>query len=506
LLTSAPRFLTACLLAATVMAPACALAAPLAATVDAESAPAAAPAASPAALNPAATTAACRSSSIAPSDLLACYLAEQAASPVAFKASGTTSIDGVVQHRYTMISQSWSPEHQVTPAIWKHRVDTYVPARPLKGHALLVINDGINHGTAKDPAAAAGDFAPAVLATIARASRTIVVSVSDTPNQYLTFSDDHKPRAEDDAIAHSWSLYLDGPASARASVATSTDTSASSSAAASVAGPDPQADARQYISLCVPMTQTVVKAMDLAQQVLKPWDVQGFVVTGVSKRGWGSWLTALVDPRVDAIVPFVMDMLNTRAALTHTAAAYGNNWPLAFEPYYAEGIDRQLGTPNFEKLMKLQDPMQYLDTASAPRLQIPKYVVNASGDDFFVPDNARLYFDQLPGMKALRVAPNSSHDGILRYTQQSLTAFLGRFQTSTPLPTVQTDVAQANGATTLQARFAEAPASVKLWTALDRHARDFRYACGIRYKAKPLTVNANGLGSMTFREAEAGPP
>jgi PhoPQ-activated pathogenicity-related protein len=258
------------------------------------------------------------------------------------------------------------------------------------------------------------------------------------------------------------------------------------------------------MSLYVPMTQTVVKAMDLAQQVLKPWDVQGFVVTGLSKRGWDTWLTALADPRVDAIVPFVMDMLNTRAALTHTAAAYGNNWPLAFEPYYAEGIDRQLGTPNFEKLMKLQDPMQYLDTASAPRLQIPKYVVNASGDDFFVPDNARLYFDQLPGMKALRVAPNSSHDGILRYTQQSLTAFLGRFQTSTPLPTVQTDVAQANGATTLQTQFAEAPVSVKLWTAQDRRARDFRYACGIRYKSRPLTVGANGLVEVSLRDPSVG--
>ena len=58
----------------------------------------------------------------------------------------------------------------------------------------------------------------------------------------------------------------------------------------------------------------------------------------------------------------------------------------------------------------------YLD-----RLTLPKYVVNAAGDQFFTPDSSRFYFDDLKGPKYLRYVPNGDHslrgtdaaDGIL---------------------------------------------------------------------------------------------
>ena len=37
---------------------------------------------------------------------------------------------------------------------------------------------------------------------------------------------------------------------------------------------------------------------------------------------------------------------------------------------------------------------------------MPKYVVSATGDEFFVPDSSELFYDELEGEKLLRYVPN----------------------------------------------------------------------------------------------------
>ncbi len=44
------------------------------------------------------------------------------------------------------------------------------------------------------------------------------------------------------------------------------------------------------------------------------------------------------------------------------------------------------------------DPLRYLANTMLINPAIPKYIINASGDDFFVPDNNNTaYYSKLPG-------------------------------------------------------------------------------------------------------------
>ncbi|EFM6244233.1 PhoPQ-regulated protein, partial [Escherichia coli] len=225
----------------------------------------------------------------------------------------------------------------------------------------------------------------------------------------------------------------------------------------------------------------------LAQQ-----NITKFIVTGVSKRGWAAWLTALSDPDVDAIIPVAFDLLNIKKSLEHMYQSYGKNWPVAFYPYYQQNIDLQIDTDEFANLMTLEDPLTYLNTDMGDRLKMDKYIINASGDDFYVPDNSHFYYDRLPGQKSLRVVPNSTHYDILSVTEQSLTTFVNRFQNGQKLPEITEKVqSRGNGKKELAVSFSEKPAAVLQWTAMNPAARDFRYACDIKYTSVPVSLTGD---------------
>nr|WP_269016172.1 PhoPQ-activated protein PqaA family protein [Burkholderia ambifaria] len=389
-------------------------------------------------------------------DTVACYRQMVESQPLQYTLTSVENLPGIERRTYRFTSQSWSPEQLVQPSTWEHEATLYIPERALTRRALVIANNGTRYPQGGGAPIAPNDFSPETLASLAKNTRTVIMSVSDIPSQFLTYTDDGKPRAEDDSVAHSWSLFMQAP------------------------------QRRATMPLHVPMAAAVWRGMTLAERELGALQIDRFIVSGISKRAWISWLAVIGDSRIDAIAPFAIDLLSTRDALKNMYRSYGGNWPLAFYPYYAEGIDKAIDTEAFGALMQIEDPLAYHGTRHGKRLKIPKYVVNASGDDFFVPDNASLYFDRLPGDKALRMVPNSSHVDIRRATLDSLTAFVNRIQRGAALPELDAKLQQTGHDTTIKLKLREQPRRLLLWQAENPNARDFRYACGIRYTSTPV--------------------
>ena len=258
------------------------------------------------------------------------------------------------------------------------------------------------------------------------------------PNQPLTFSDDKQPRTEDALIAYSWDKYL--------------------------------RTGEELWPARLPMTKAAVRAMDtvtafLASEVGGKLKVDSFVVAGSSKRGWTTWTTAAVDKRVVAIVPLVIDLLNIEPSFHHHFAAYGYYAPVISE-YEQMGIMKWAGTPQYKALMKIEEPYEYRE-----RLALPKFIINAADDPFFLPDSWRFYYDQLPGVKYLRYVPNADHSLSGTDVYVSLQACYNAVLTGASLPRFDWNI-QKDG--TIRVKTKDQPSEVKLWQITNPSSRDFR--------------------------------
>jgi PhoPQ-activated pathogenicity-related protein len=348
-----------------------------------------------------------------------------------------------------MTSQRWRTPAEVSQPEWRHWLTVIRPAEVKSDASLLFITGGANDGKDMpklDP----------MLGSIAAQTGTIVTELRMVPNQPIAFADG-VPRKEDDLIAYTWDKYLKGG--------------------------DDRWPAR------MPMTKAAVRAMDTVQAYAQTEAggrraITRFVVSGGSKRGWTTWTTAIVDSRVVAIIPLVIDMLNLEPSFVHHYRAYGA-WAEAVEDYVRFGIMDWMGTPRFGELMKLVEPFHYRD-----RLTIPKYIVNASGDQFFLPDSSQFYFGDLRGEKYLRYVPNTDHSLRKSDAPQSLLAYYHAIVTNTPRPTFDWRIG-SDGAITVNA--STPPAKVLLWQATNPKARDFRLeTIGPAWTSTPLTANAQG--------------
>lgn len=354
-----------------------------------------------------------------------------------------------------LTSQTWRTSADVDRPVWKHWLTIVRPDRVTTSKALLLIGGGSN----LDPAPSKMPERAALFAT---ATGSVVAELGMVPNQPLRFTDSKdKPRSEDDLIAYTRVKHF----------ATKDD----------------------FWLVRLAMVKSGVRAMDAVQEFLASdaggkIKVDQFVVAGGSKRGWTTWLVAAVDPRVVAIMPVVIDALNSEAITRHHFEAYGFFSP-ALQDYVAHGLfPHKIGTPEYRAVLNIEDPYEY---RRRDRLRIPKFLIHAAGDQFFLPDNSQFYFPDLAGEKHLRYVPNARHNLAGSNATASMVAFYRSIITGLPRPRYSW-TKREDGA--LVVKTMDRPDQVNLWQATNPEARDFRLdTIGPAYKSTPLQPSSNGL-------------
>jgi PhoPQ-activated pathogenicity-related protein len=368
-----------------------------------------------------------------------------------WKVVNTIPGDGYTTFVVDMKSQSWRSAPDVDRAVWQHWLVIVKPKQVKYDTAFVTVGGGANG----KPAPAA----PSPLAVrIAKMTSSVVAELRMIPNQPLILNGNGKPRVEDDLIAYCWIKYMDTG--------------------------DPTWLPR------LPMVKSVVRAMDTVTALLGSEQggktpVKKFVVAGGSKRGWTTWLTGAVDRRVVAIMPIVIDVVNVRACSINHFCSYGF-WAPAIGDYTRHKVMERMDTPQHAALLKIVDPYFYRD-----RLTLPKFIINAAGDQYFPPDSSKFYFDDLQGVKYLRYVPNADHSLRGSDAEESILAFYQAVVKGTRLPEFSWKV-QSDGSIRVQTE--DRPLEVNLWQATNPKARDFRLvSVGPAYKKSSLESQGKGV-------------
>jgi PhoPQ-activated pathogenicity-related protein len=158
--------------------------------------------------------------------------------------------------------------------------------------------------------------------------------------------------------------------------------------------------------LLLPMTKSAVRAMDAIQAIaLQEWDtsINLFTVTGASKRGWTTWLTAAMDKRVIGVAPMVIDVLNMAAQMEHQRATWGDVSE-EIQDYSRLDLPTRLRTAQGRELLSIVDPYSYRD-----RLGISKLILLSTNDRYWPLDALKLYWAGLPEPKRVLYVPNQGH-------------------------------------------------------------------------------------------------
>ncbi len=239
--------------------------------------------------------------------------------------------------------------------------------------------------------------------------------------------------------------------------------------------------------LLLPMTKSATRAMDAIQELLREKGQvapERFVVSGMSKRGWTTWLSAVADSRVAGIIPMVYDNLNLFAQMPHQREVW-TEYSEQISDYTEYDLQARMPTPEGFRLAQIIDPFTYRE-----RLTLPKLIMNGANDRYWATDALNLYWEGLSGPKQVLYIPNSGH-GLTdpQRVWSAALAFVHAVAAKVPLPTLQWEFTET--ASELQlVLHADSPASAaRLWIATSE-TLDFR-ACA--WESTPLAPTHGGF-------------
>lgn len=354
--------------------------------------------------------------------------------------------NGVKYAELTFTSQTW---HDI---VWRHQLFVLRPSEIRdSSRALLLIGGGRWDDSLAEPATDQNASVPreaAVLARLAEAIGAPVAVLLHVPQQPI-FGD----MVEDEIISYTFSQYL-----------TTKDAT---------------------WPLLLPMVKSAVRGMDAVTEYLATTGskVSKFTLTGASKRGWTTWLTSAVDPRVDCLAPMVIDVLNMEKQMKHQLATWGK-FSEEIEDYTRRGLQSQSASEAGKALNQIVDPFNYRD-----RVQQPKLIILGTNDRYWPVDALNLYWDDLPGEKRVMYTPNQGH-GIqdVERLVGSIAALHRQASGELKLPNLAWDYAAGDGALTLSITSDQPPEKVTRWLATSA-TRDFRDA---KWQSEDLDAKSRG--------------
>ncbi|GGF31048.1 PhoPQ-activated pathogenicity-related family protein [Echinicola rosea] len=346
------------------------------------------------------------------------------------------------QYELLLTSQKWKGY------TWKHRLVILVPDEVMHDQAMLYIGGGrlennLPKQRDRDDAVVKG------LENLSIDNKAIVAAIFQVPNQPI-----FDGKVEDEIISYTLHQY--------------------------------QETGDETWPLLFPMVKSVQRAMDAVTAFSR--DETGhtlthFLLTGLSKRGWTTWLTASQDDRVNAIAPMVIDVLNMPVSLQYQIAMWQDYSP-EIQDYVDLGIPQTASTPQGAATISMVDPYAYRD-----QLDMPKLVFMGTNDPYWPIDAAKNYWAEIPGDNDLVYIPNVEHGlGNGKIALQNLNAFFEYQCLQQALPQVNMDVEKSgNKHLSVSYHFNDQkPDKVLLWEASSLEDMDFRDE-----KWKSTTVKQN---------------
>lgn len=337
----------------------------------------------------------------------------------AWKQAEQRDVDGFTATRLDLTSQTWRGH------AWQHQVLVVRPPQVRNPDIAFLFITGD------------GDVSKlfSLMKTLAERGGAIAAAVNKVPNQPL-----YDGRREDALIAYTFNEYL-------------------------------KTGDREW-PLLFPMAKSAVRAMDAVQAFAsqgggaKP---MRFVVSGASKRGWTTWLTAAADPRVAGIAPMVIDMLNMKAQTQWAQQVYGKQSEKIGD-YTELNLVERMDDPRMVELRAWVDPYSY-----RTRYTLPKLLLLGTNDPYWTVDSLRHYWNDLPEPKLVFQTPNAGHDlAGGKEATQTLAAFFQMIADREELPKVSWT---RPGAASLEMSVTPAAKTFRLWTAAspDRDLRNDRW-------------------------------
>lgn len=303
----------------------------------------------------------------------------------------THTYGDITAYEVLLTSQKWR-EHT-----WKHQLSVLVPKEVNYDGALLFITGGsVKNGepnwNGRD------DKFNRAISTLATANKAVVAVLRQTPNQPL-----YDNLTEDALISYTLHQF--------------------------------KKDGDYTWPLLFPMVKSAVRAMDAVQELGKQTlhkDINRFVVSGASKRGWTTWLTGASDKRAVAIAPMVIDVLNMPVNLDYQMKIW-NKYSEQIDDYVKLGIPQTVHSKDGSAVTEMIDPYSY-----RKKLTMPKMIFMGTNDEYWTVDAVKNYIGQIPGENYIHYVPNVGHDlGDKRQALEALSAFFGNTLAKKPYPACQ---------------------------------------------------------------------